>query len=185
VVLCAAPASASYRQMALTDLLRQADVIVDGTITNIDERTFTLETKSVIAGLVSTKSLRVSKFFDWTCARRWAPYAAGQRVLLFLEKNEVGNWRVLGAGNEGEFPIAEGCVFSIFPHFSSSDQEPHIVYGKPFTGFAADAAALTRGLRSLRACMKPQTDRCTPEVRAAIERDDATAVLDLRLNWGF
>lgn len=58
--------------------------------------------------------VRACAFIGWMCASRYAPYARGQRAIFFLEhaRDEQGRPldeppRVLGAGNEGEWPIHE------------------------------------------------------------------------------
>jgi hypothetical protein len=57
-------------------------------------------------------SVEIDKFIDDDlCGRRWAPYTAGQRAVMFLQRtrkaasNTGPGWSVLGSANEGELPV--------------------------------------------------------------------------------
>lgn len=128
---------ASYVPARPYQLALQADWIVAGTIVAVDKAppsewgtapalcsTFTIEIDEIVArGQVvpalakAGHRLRIAKFFDRTCAMRYAPYEVGQRGLYFLvapraEDGRVlpGPWSVIGAGNGGECPLLEKRV---------------------------------------------------------------------------
>ncbi len=96
-----------YDRYKLFELVACADVVVAGTIVGLDGQYFTLEVERWIVGSPSERSLRIRRFQDWTCAGRWTPYAAGQRVAVFLRRAESGQsaMEILGGGGEGEMPL--------------------------------------------------------------------------------
>ncbi|HTF90923.1 MAG TPA: integrin alpha [Planctomycetota bacterium] len=103
----ALPASLlSYTRYRLFELALSADVVVSGEIIDVDVDTFDLRVDQAIVQALPAPTVQVKRFKNWTCASRWTDYAAGQRVLLFLEKpQEAGkSYSILGAGDEGEMP---------------------------------------------------------------------------------
>ncbi|MBD78526.1 MAG: hypothetical protein CL840_06380 [Crocinitomicaceae bacterium] len=99
--------NAAYTPYKLYEMIMQADVIVYGTISKVDSETFTL----VIDGDVTAKrSIRVERFQDWTCARRWTEYKVGQRVFLFLKKRKRKLF-IISSGGEGELPIINDSLY--------------------------------------------------------------------------
>lgn len=107
----ASPAAspARYRRLPLFELFATADCVVAGEITWLTEDDFDLWVEIAIAGDPAPERLSVSRFVDWTCARRWTEYAVGQRVVLFL-RSTGDAYRILGGGGEGEMPLSEEAV---------------------------------------------------------------------------
>jgi hypothetical protein len=107
---------ARYRPMTFLELSARAELVVLGSIASTTEETFDLEVESTIRSRPGVPSatkgqrLQIAKFRDWTCARRWTAYAAGQRAVMFIERR-AGAWHVLGGGNEGEMPVADDSAF--------------------------------------------------------------------------
>jgi hypothetical protein len=107
---------ARYRPLTFLELSTRAELVVLGSIASTAEETFALDVERTIrsrGGVPSAtkgQRLQITKFRDWTCARRWTGYAAGQRAVMFIERRS-GAWHVLGGGNEGEMPVAEDSVF--------------------------------------------------------------------------
>ncbi|HEX6881801.1 MAG TPA: VCBS repeat-containing protein [Planctomycetota bacterium] len=94
-----------YRRLRLHEVAVLADRVVVGRIEHLQDTTYDLLVEQTLVGTPQA-SLRIVQFGDWTCAGRYAPYAVGQRVLLFLKEE-----RALGAGDEGEMPmVGEGAL---------------------------------------------------------------------------
>lgn len=92
---------ADYSPMRLSQMILDADSVVDARITRLDKKFFWV---SAYEGGSETADLKVLRFKDWPCAKRWEQYRVGQRVLLFLKK-EKDFYRILSAGGEGELPV--------------------------------------------------------------------------------
>ncbi len=124
-LLGAVRGNASYIVTPLPVLLESADLIVVGTILQVDkssltitaskviipETSFTFSVQDVLKGKVNTKVIRVEKFQDWLCAHRYSEYEPGQQAMLFLETakgKRKYSWRIIGAGNEGEWELFDG-----------------------------------------------------------------------------
>ena len=108
LVSAAPPAAAKYVPETFSTMAKQSHRIVAGKITKLDEKIFTLEIETVYAGELreGEKTMEVFRFQDWTCAARWAKYAVGQRVVVFV-KRAKGQWALRSAGGEGEMPIVQ------------------------------------------------------------------------------
>ena len=112
LLLYVVPAMGDYSPPAFYDLVGASDVIAYGEITAVQERTFDLRVERWIAGAPKgATSLRIKRFDNWTCSFRWAPYAQGQRVLVFLRRDAASGaklgtpWVLRSAGGEGEMPL--------------------------------------------------------------------------------
>jgi hypothetical protein len=97
-------APVKYTPYEFHELIGQAKVIAAGTIAALDDERFSLRVEHWVWGAPEVAELRVRRFKDWTCASRWAKYEVGQRVVVFLAKQEDG-WRILSGGGEGEMPL--------------------------------------------------------------------------------
>ena len=99
-------AAPKYVPLRLHEMILIADLVVDGVIVDVSEETFTAEVQQVVLGKDPGRRIEVRRFKNWTCASRWADYAADQRVLLFLADDHMGPpFRILSGGGEGEMPI--------------------------------------------------------------------------------
>ena len=76
----------SYTRFKLFELATVADVIVAGRIVDVRRKTFDFEVEADVVGWRGERVLRVQRFVDWTCHSRWARYAKGQDLLLFLRR---------------------------------------------------------------------------------------------------
>jgi hypothetical protein len=155
----AVSARADYVPPALSWMVLTSDVIVRGTIISVSERTFRVRVRRSIAGNVG-RTIEVERFTDWACASRWAPYAVGQEVVLFL-RADGHRYRIQSAGGEGEMPIVNGVV-----HVSDAWNElapgatmaSHPVYGGQLHGFRLDADELLDAVAAARRCFAPFHD---------------------------
>lgn len=102
----------SYTRQLLWQLAAYADVVAAGEIVAVDAETFEFRVDDAVLGTQAGARLRVRRFENWTCHGRWAPYAEGQRLLVFLRESEKepGRLRAIGGGNEGEMPLLGGDV---------------------------------------------------------------------------
>lgn len=86
-----------YTRYELHELVATAQRVVSGSIVALQEKTFDLAVERDLLGDTPASTLRLKRFFDWTCAGRWTEYRVGQRVVLFLHGD-----RAMGAGDEGD-----------------------------------------------------------------------------------
>jgi hypothetical protein len=91
--------------LPLGEMIADADVIVVGTIRGASKETFTLHVEEVLAGELRARSIHVEKFPADAASPRWAPYACGQTVVLFLDATPAPRFRILGRIGEGEIPL--------------------------------------------------------------------------------
>jgi hypothetical protein len=116
----------------------QADLIVEGKVSAIDEAagTFELAVSQVLAGPDEPTRLDVNQLRNWPCASRYGPYAVGQMGLFFLRRirDEDGKvldrpLTVLGLGNEGECPVDGDEVLLSGPGWTGSPYEMRAGFG--------------------------------------------------------
>ncbi len=101
-------ARADFVPIDFISMTHKASEIASGEIICVDENVFELKANR---SLNSTNNiLTIRKFEDWTCAVRWSEYFVGQKILVFLVKDENGLYPI-GAGNEGEMPIFKNNVY--------------------------------------------------------------------------
>lgn len=156
LLLLPAGAAADYSPPPLNDLVLASDAIVVGEIVALGSDTFTLRVDEVVAGQVSSPRIEVERFVDWTCAARWAPYATGQRALIFLNARGP-RWQIRSAGGEGEMPLVGDRVHvsSYYDSLAPPGGNAYAqlgVHGGRFSGFTRDRAQLVEALRAARAC---------------------------------
>lgn len=126
-------AAARYLPPSLHVLAGASDLIVVGTIVQLDAETFELRADEVLAGEAPTGKLIVKRFEDWTCASRWKPYAVGQREIAFLRRPaEKGPFTLMSAGSEAEWEVQDAVVkvpgFAItgYPQATPDDYWQHL-----------------------------------------------------------
>lgn len=104
--------NADFKPLILPQLIVKADLIIHARITDVLEEKFEVNIKEVFKGKSLSRNLTINKFKDWACATRWTTYEIGQEELIFLIRDEIsGDWEIIGAGNEGEMPIADGFLY--------------------------------------------------------------------------
>jgi hypothetical protein len=105
-------AVASYIATPLHQLIERSTWIVSGTIIRVEDETFTISISDKIKGNNIADTLKIRKFFNWTCAFRHAPYKEGQAAIYFLSiDSKTGLPKTLGAANEGELIIDNKKVY--------------------------------------------------------------------------
>jgi hypothetical protein len=106
----------------LTDVLARADAVVAGEIVAVGEGDATLAVERRIAGAQVPDRVVYQQLPTELCGVwRWATYAVGQRVLLFLFEHE-GAYYVLG---NGEWPLIGADVVVIGERIEGYREEEH------------------------------------------------------------
>ncbi len=170
--------AAMYFPLEPFELALQADVIVDGTIIEVDaareesapdRAVFVLQINEVVAGEVQDGVLRVFQFQNWTCASRYAPYENQQRAMFHLVRAIDAKGQpisgspllVLGAGNEGECPIVDHAVLHLASRWKMP-HEHHRAFGHRFYGVVSSKADYTTAIVGLRECYRWDRDPKEP-----------------------
>ena len=116
MLLVAAAAVAFEAPTPLGELIGSADVVVVGTIEEVDEAGVRVAVEEVLAGELEAEAILVERFPAPAESPRWAPYAAGQSVVLFLERrctrgDRRADWTIMGRIGEGEIPLEGEFAF--------------------------------------------------------------------------
>lgn len=161
-----------YDRHELYQLAASAERVVAGSITAVQTETFDLRVERDLLGGEAGSTLRLKRFFDWTCAMRWDEYQVGQRVVLFLHGD-----RTMGAGNEGDWPMVGEQVLA-----------PYRIHGLEWTvhplgrgeedGTQLGIDELERALRGYRRCFETSTHWIDgrEHLRLSYALDEAAAV---------
>ncbi len=99
---------ADFVSIDFISMTHKANEIASGEIICVDKSVFELKVNRSLNSV--NHVLTIQKFEDWTCAIRWSDYFVGQKLLVFLVKDENGLYPI-GAGNEGELPILDNKVY--------------------------------------------------------------------------
>jgi hypothetical protein len=185
LLLSSSPALAKYLPLPLADMFGSSDLIVTGTIVEVGETTFVLQIDKVVAGEFDDPRLEVTRFRDWACASRWAPYEPEQRVLLclFRATDTEGNpkWAIRSGGGEGEMPIVDGEVHLRMARLPFAAAERREVYGGELYAHVLPLSQVLRTIRAYRKAYAWDLDRGTPSPRVTGARcADAAAAAALR-----
>lgn len=102
---------AKYDPLLVSQLIDKSQIIGIGEIKSIDNNNVLVFFEDVIKGKLTNRTLKISQFKNWTCASRWTNYKRGQKIMFFLTTSEVGLYKILGSGDEGELPIVNEKIF--------------------------------------------------------------------------
>ncbi len=154
----------SYNRLLLWELAAFADVIASGEIERVDAATFDLRVEEAWLGARAGSLLRVERFRDWTCHRRWTGYAEGQRLMVFLRRKQgvPSGLEVLGAGDEGELPFVGDAVVAQNAHDFRVRGYPvreHWPAGARMVGTALPAAELAHAALGFREAFRWTAER--------------------------
>ncbi len=118
---CAAASAQGFGvPLPLGELIATADAIVAGSISELGDATFTLEIEDALAGEIEAGTIEIGKFAAPVDNPRWADYAKGQRIVVFLAKGPSeppGHdrspiaWEILGRLGEGEIALEGGYAY--------------------------------------------------------------------------
>jgi hypothetical protein len=106
IVAADLPAVAEYRPLPLSYMVLTADTIIDASIVRVDSKYFYVRS---LDKETDQNMVKVSRYQDWPCSKRWDSYKTGQHVLLLLQK-EKDAYRIMSAGGEGEIPVINDSV---------------------------------------------------------------------------
>ncbi len=116
VLFFAISARCDYARYKLIEMIQLCDFAVVGTITELDSDKFTIRIDENIIGEHTGNTMKIVRFLNWECARRWARYLVGQQEVIFIRKSnnfrEKYELRVIGLGDEGEIRIEHDTVQS-------------------------------------------------------------------------
>jgi hypothetical protein len=109
-------ARADYRYMSLSTLVCEADYGDIGRIVKLDKNYFYLKVEEHVLGeKMKCDTLKIQRFEDWNCGRRYNKYKIGQKELVFYRKSNyvIDDYDLLGYGGGGEFelPIRNDSIF--------------------------------------------------------------------------
>ncbi len=108
-------AKADYGYMRLSSLICEADYGVIGTIVKVDKSYFYLEVEKYVLGILAFDTVKILRFEDWNCGRRYNTYEIGQKELVFFRKSNyvIDDYDFLGYGAGGEFelPIRNDSIY--------------------------------------------------------------------------
>lgn len=98
---------ADYGYMSLATLVCMADYGAIGTIVKIDKSYFYLEVEKYVMSELEFDTLKIQKFENWNCGKRFGPYEVGQKELVFFKKSNyvIEDYDLLGYGAGGEFEL--------------------------------------------------------------------------------
>ncbi len=89
-------------------VLHSADLIVVGEITSVRANRILLRIEQQVYGTSADSQITVTKWKEWTCDVRFAPYKKGQRLLLLLAKDKDSYFPI--NASTGELPVLQDSV---------------------------------------------------------------------------
>jgi len=97
---------------------------------------------------------------------RWAPYAAGQTLVLFLKRPEAkrSRWRVLGISGEGELPVDEKFVYLTGHYVEGLTVERYLTMGAKVTSQRIAKADFVDAIEGLFACFRREGEAAPVQV---------------------
>jgi hypothetical protein len=111
----ALPSKAEYGYMHIARLICEADYGAVGTIVKLDKSYFYLKVEGYILDKLEFDTLKIQRFADWPCGRRFYEYQIGQKELVFFRKSNyvIGDFELLGygGGDEFELPIKDDSIY--------------------------------------------------------------------------
>lgn len=119
---------ADYRPIPIPKLLDRSRLVVTAEVVKIEDTFFEAKITKIHKGNWELQyPIKIQKFNNWTCAQIRANYQLGQKAIYFLQFNpETKLFYALSAGNEGEMPIFEGCVYQkMYTHGLEPFKEGH------------------------------------------------------------
>jgi hypothetical protein len=112
---CFFKAKADYSYMSLSNLVCKSEYGAIGTIIDFDKNYFYLKVEKYVLNEMEFDTLKIQRFYDWTCAKRYEEYKIGQQEFVFFNKsnNLIEEYDLIycGFGGEFELQIKENSIF--------------------------------------------------------------------------
>ena len=176
-VACAARApaeeSSAFRQgPGLFAIAAQAEAIVIAEIVRVGADAFDARIVERLHGDAVEETISVQKSDFLPTEPRWAPYAAGQRLVLFLSKSaDDGRWRNVGKSGEGELPVDAAYVYLTGHFVEGLSVERFQTIGAEIASQRVTRAEFVDAIEGLDDCFtlddEPPTQRCDDETLQA------------------
>ncbi|HEY3387833.1 MAG TPA: hypothetical protein VGK46_15070 [Saprospiraceae bacterium] len=151
-------AKADYRYLSLSTLVCEADYGAIGTIVKLDENYFYLEVETYVLNQLDADTLKIQKFINWNCGRRYDLYTIGQKELVFFRKSNyvISDYDLLGYGGGGEFelPIRHD---SIYYHYAYDKLKGYPL--KSFLSALQDFASITQRTKVVSKTISPEEQK--------------------------
>ena len=144
--------------MPLDRLIGTAELIVMGEVLTVKDATFVARRNSILAGNLPSPEMEILQYVPsrFEGAPRPAPYQTGQTFLWFLVKDQKqprpDQWRIMGAGGEGEMPIQDDFVYFPGRHVEGLATETRRVQGAQRNIQRYDAQEFLEAVKKYRAC---------------------------------
>lgn len=108
LVLMTTIAKADYGYMSLSRTILKAENCVVGEIVDLDLDFFYFRVDSLVFGEIESDTLKVIRFNDWNCGRRYAEYKIGQKEVLYYNKTNhlIEDYELYGYGGGCEYEQA-------------------------------------------------------------------------------
>lgn len=107
-VLMTTIAKADYGYMSLSKTILKAENCVVGEIVDLDLDFIYFRVDSLVFGEVESDTLKVIRFYNWNCGRRYAEYKIGQKEVLYYNKTNhlIEDYELYGYGGGCEYEQA-------------------------------------------------------------------------------
>jgi hypothetical protein len=160
-LLSASGASAlDFEPMALSDMVRTADLAVLGRVTAASPRSFSLGGTDLLFGPHDGDAVTILRNKDWSGAEGPGIFRIGQSMIVFAARTgeSVGAgkplWRVIGIENEAVLPIDDDEALYTGA-MNGLEVRTYDLDGVTLSAHAFDIAEFAKAVRAYRECFDP------------------------------
>lgn len=138
--------NAKYSPLLMSQLIDNSKIIGIGEIKNVEGKQIFVFFSELIKGKLTSRTVKINQFENWTCASRWTNYKKGQKIMFFLT-TEKAVYTILGSGNEGELPIqGKKTYYKSLYGGLDKDSTKYLVYGAELFGYAYNLSDVKNGI---------------------------------------
>ncbi len=157
----------------LARIVGTSDAIVIGTIRSVADRSFRLIPTRIVDSdeRPAGRALTVARAKRFRFEPRWAPYEAGQSVLVFLDRGEAEEpprWRFAARPEDSEWPVAQDTVYFYNRFIDGLPMTKVEIDGHRFPAQRLPADDVISAFRQYRACYRWRED--SPRAAPPAER---------------
>lgn len=105
----AAAAENDLRPPNLARMLALSEAVAHGEVVNVAADAITIRIERTMKGAIAASTVELERPERFDDMPRWAPYAAGEKLILFVTRHDE-KWRLAGPSGRGEFPIVNDQV---------------------------------------------------------------------------